>query len=211
MTTTGQLFIVSAPSGAGKTSLVRALCETDRQISVSVSHTTRPMRPGETDGVHYHFVDHMQFEAMIAAQGFLEYARVFDHYYGTARAEVEMQLARGHDVILEIDWQGARQVRVIKPDSLSIFILPPSRAALEARLMERGQDNQAVITRRMAAAVAEMSHWDEYDYVLVNDHFATALGDLHCVVRTARLQYVRQAQALTPILKLLLGDMHQTG
>jgi len=201
----GNLFIVSAPSGAGKTSLVRALMERDPDIAFSVSHTTRPPRPGEVDGRDYHFVDAGTFERMIEAGGFLEYARVFDHYYGTARSEVESLLAAGKDVFLDIDWQGARQVRAAWPGTVSIFVLPPSREVLEARLRGRGTDSEEVIARRMAQAVAEAGHYAEYDYLIVNDVFETALADLSAIVHAVRLREPRQARRHAALLRDLLG------
>ncbi|HEB99988.1 MAG TPA: guanylate kinase [Thiotrichales bacterium] len=200
----GTLFIVSAPSGAGKTSMVRALMERDPDLGFSVSHTTRPPRPGEVDGRDYHFVDVPTFERMVEEGAFLEYARVFDNYYGTSRAAVEAQLAEGRDVFLDIDWQGARQVRQAWPDAVSIFVLPPSREALEARLRGRGTDSDEVIAGRMARAVDEASHYDEYDYLIVNDDFETAVGDLGAIVRARRLrlpaQQVRHADMIAGLL-----------
>lgn len=184
----GQLFVISAPSGAGKTSLVNALREHLSGVVVSVSHTTRAMRPGEQDGRHYHFVDHATFERMIEHGEFLEYARVFDHYYGTSRAAVEINLTSGQDVILEIDWQGAQQVRQVFPAAIGIFILPPARKVLEARLRGRGQDSEEIIARRMRDAVSEMRHYDEFDYVVVNDVFDEALHELVCIFRAQRLR-----------------------
>jgi guanylate kinase len=175
--------VVAAPSGGGKTSLISALLERDPQIRLSVSHTTRKPRPGEIDGVHYHFVDKSEFERLVSQSAFLEHARVFDHRYGTGRRAVEAQLEQGHDVILDIDWQGARQVRASFPSCRSIFIIPPSLKALQQRLRKRGQDDEAVIRRRMRDARAEISHWDEFDYVIVNDEFDQALGDLQRIVR----------------------------
>lgn len=177
-----KLYILSAPSGAGKSSLAKALIERRPMLAVSVSHTTRPPRPGEHDGVHYHFVDRAAFERMVAAGEFVEHARVFDNYYGTARRSVETLLAAGKDVILDIDWQGARSIRNSLPVVVSIFILPPSRAALEARLRQRGQDDDAVIARRMRDAVAEMRHHDEFDHVIVNDDFDRALADIEAIM-----------------------------
>ncbi|KZY85248.1 guanylate kinase, partial [Oleiphilus sp. HI0069] len=159
----GRLYVVSAPSGAGKTSLVAALLEADSGIEVSVSHTTRQARPGEVDGVNYHFVSIPEFEQLISESGFLEHAKVFDNYYGTSKTWLEQRMALGQDVILEIDWQGAQQVRELMPDTVSIFILPPSKAALRERLQGRGQDSEEVIERRMADATSESSHYHEYD------------------------------------------------
>ncbi|ATJ84721.1 guanylate kinase [Halomonas beimenensis] len=201
----GTLFIVSAPSGAGKTSLVRELIESLDGIQVSVSHTTRPRREGEVDGVNYHFVDVAAFEEMIARGDFFEHARVFDNYYGTSRRAVEDLLAAGQDVILEIDWQGARQVREQLPEAVSIFILPPSRQELERRLSGRGTDEHAVIASRMREAVAEMSHHDEYDYLVINDDFTTALRELQSLVIARRLTRERMRERHAPLLAALLS------
>ena len=201
----GTLFIVSAPSGAGKTSLVRALLERLDGLQVSVSHTTRTMRPGELDGVNYHFVEVASFEAMIERGDFFEHARVFDNYYGTSRPAVQALLAAGTDVILEIDWQGARQVREQVADAESVFILPPSLATLRERLSSRATDDASVIERRMGDAVSEMSHYDEYDHVIINDDFATALGDLEALVRAARSRLARVREAQAPLLQALLS------
>jgi guanylate kinase len=179
---TPRLYVISAPSGAGKTSLVKALLAARANLAVSVSHTTRRQRPNEVDGRDYHFVDIPRFEQMVAAGAFLEHARVFDNYYGTGREQLEAQLAAGRDVLLEIDWQGARQVRAALPACTTIFILPPSRAALEQRLKGRGTDSAEVIARRLADAVADMSHWREFDYVVVNDRFEQAVGELSAVL-----------------------------
>lgn len=188
----GTLYIISAPSGAGKTSLVKQLVAGSDSITVSVSHTTRPMRPGEENGVDYHFVAEQEFLSMVGHGAFLEHAQVFDNYYGTSQQHVEQQLLDGRDVILEIDWQGARQVRKLIQDSLSIFILPPSRQALRERLESRGQDDEQVIQRRMQDAVNEMSHYAEFDYLVVNDIFEDALQDLKCIFSANRLKQVRQ-------------------
>ncbi|WP_280547284.1 guanylate kinase [Halomonas sp. 11-S5] len=201
----GTLFIVSAPSGAGKTSLVRELIESLDGIQVSVSHTTRERRAGEVDGVNYHFVDVPAFEAMIEHGDFFEYARVFDNYYGTSRRTVEAMLAAGQDVILEIDWQGARQVRQQLPDAVSVFILPPSREELERRLASRGTDEHAVIARRMRDAVEEMTHYDEYDYLVINDDFTTALRELQALVIARRLTRERVNEHHAPLLAELLS------
>ena len=178
----GRLFIVSAPSGAGKTSLLKALLARTPTLSVSVSHTTRPQRPGEVDGVNYHFVDLPTFRAMAARGDFLEHAEVFGNCYGTSRIGVEAQLAAGRDVVLEIDWQGARLVRPLFPDATTVFILPPSIEALRERLLGRGQDAPEVIERRMAAAAEEMAHAGEYQHQIVNDRFEEALQALEAVV-----------------------------
>ena len=177
------LYVVSAPSGGGKTSLVNALLERDPHVALSVSHTTRPPRPGERDGVHYYFVDEAAFEALAADGAFLEHARVFDHRYGTGRESVERQLADGLDVLLDIDWQGARQIRASFPAARTIFILPPSLNELRRRLVGRGQDSETVIARRMRAARDEISHAGEFDFLIVNDDFEEALADLHAVIR----------------------------
>jgi guanylate kinase len=181
-TAAGHLYVISAPSGAGKTSLVKALLAARANLAVSVSHTTRRQRPNEVDGHDYHFIDVPRFEQMVAAGAFLEHARVFDNYYGTGRQQLEAQLAAGRDVVLEIDWQGARQVRSALPGCISIFILPPSRAALEQRLRGRGTDSPEVIARRLADAVADMSHWSEFDYVVVNDRFEQAVAELSAIL-----------------------------
>jgi guanylate kinase len=184
----GILFIVSAPSGAGKTSLVKALLERDRKLSLAVSFTTRAPRPGERNGVHYRFVDESEFLRMVGAGEFLEHAQVFGNRYGTAETTVRSELGQGRDLLLEIDWQGARQVRERFPVAVSIFVLPPSAQALEQRLRGRGQDSDEIIAGRMAEARAEMSHYDEYDFLVVNDVFDTALDDLGCLVRAERLR-----------------------
>lgn len=193
MTPPGILFIVSAPSGAGKTSLLRELVPADERLVMSVSHTTRAMRDGEQDGVHYHFVTVERFQALVGEGAFLEHAQVFDNYYGTAEAGVRGQLAQGLDVVLEIDWQGARQVRQRFADSVSIFIAPPSIEALRERLSGRGQDSAEIVERRMRDAQSELSHYPEYDYLVVNDDFSTTLGDLRAIVAAERLREPRQA------------------
>ncbi len=201
---TGTLYIISAPSGAGKTSLVRALVEAEPDLIVSVSHTTRARRRGEREGADYHFVGAVTFQEMVGEGAFLEYARVFDNLYGTARSKVSRELETGRDVILEIDWQGARQVRAAMPDAVSIFILPPSRHELERRLRRRGQDSDGVIAGRMQAAVNEMSHYDEYDYLVVNDRFEPALGDLRALVHCRRLRLTAQAARWAAVMDELL-------
>ncbi|WJW75717.1 guanylate kinase [Thiohalobacter sp. IOR34] len=202
----GKLYIVSAPSGAGKTSLVRALMERLPGICFSVSHTTRAPRPGEVDGRDYHFVDVERFEQMIREGAFLEYARVFDNYYGTSRAAVEALLADGRDVFLDIDWQGARQVRAAWSEVESIFVLPPSREALEQRLRGRGQDSDETIARRMRDAVNEIAHYREYDYLIVNDDFDVALGELEAVVRAGRLRCEAQSRRHAALIEGLLAS-----
>jgi guanylate kinase len=201
----GNLFTISAPSGAGKTSLVNALLPTLAQVQVSVSHTTRAMRPGEVEGVNYHFVDTSKFLHMLEQGDFLEAAEVFGNRYGTSQRWVQETLANGIDVILEIDWQGAQQVRRLMPDTVSIFILPPSRNALEQRLNGRGQDSAAVIAQRMSAAIDEMSHYPEADYLIVNDDFQIALQELRAIFVAQRLQLTRQQTRHEVLLRELLS------
>lgn len=179
----GRLYVIAAPSGAGKTSLVRALMEREQTLRFSVSYTTRPQRPTEVHGRDYFFVGKPEFEAMVARGEFLEHARVFDNFYGTALAQVQASLAAGQDLILEIDWQGAQQIRAKLPEGQSIFILPPSRAELERRLRGRGTDAEDVIQRRLRDAASDMTHWSEFDYVVINDDFERALGDLQAIVQ----------------------------
>mgnify|MGYP000276403277 CR=1 FL=1 len=201
----GRLYIVSAPSGAGKTSLVSALLEADSQVEVSISHTTRAARSGEQNGVNYHFVSVEEFEAVVANDDFLEYAKVFDNYYGTSRVWLEQRLVAGQDVILEIDWQGAQQVRSLMPEALSIFILPPSKAALRSRLEGRGQDSEEIIARRMSEAESESSHFDEYNYLIVNDQFEQARQELGAIFTANRLEANRQAVKYKAVLADLLS------
>lgn len=201
---TGTLFVVSAPSGAGKTSLVRELRARTEGFTVSISHTTRAMRPGEEHGREYFFVDHAEFERMVAAGEFLEHARVFDNLYGTARTTVETALSKGNDVLLEIDWQGARQIKGLMPDCRTVFILPPARATLEHRLRGRGQDGEEVITRRMRDAISEMAHYAEFDYLIVNDDFETALAELGSIITASRLTMNRQRVRLKELIQALL-------
>ena len=182
----GHLFVVSAPSGAGKTTLIKALVERVPSLVVSVSHTTRPMRESESDGVHYHFVDAATFASLREAGEFLEWASVFDHEYGTSRGSVTRELATGRDVILEIDWQGAAQIRRHHPEAVTIFVLPPSESALIERLNARGQDHPEVIAKRLRQAVADMSHQDEFDHVVVNDDFSEAVSALARIVESTR-------------------------
>jgi guanylate kinase len=200
----GKLYIISAPSGAGKTSLVRKLiAEVDRLV-VSISHTTRRIRPGEMHGEDYYFVSPMEFQSLLADKALLEHASVFDNFYGTSKATVEKSLNDGLDVILEIDWQGAQQVKNILPDSQSIFILPPSLEILEQRLQNRGQDDDDVIARRMRDAVTEMSHYGEFDYILVNDVFECAFFELKSIIIANRLTKARQQQNLNALITSLL-------
>jgi len=201
----GTLYIISAPSGAGKTSLVRALVDTVPDIAVSVSHTTRPCRASEEDGVDYHFLDAGTFQAMADSDQFLEHARVYGNWYGTARKTVTENLERGIDVVLEIDWQGAQQVREALPEAISIFVLPPSRSELERRLRGRGQDSDDVIAKRMQAAVDEMSHYNEYDFIVVNDSFGHALSDLMAILRARRLRRAAQMARFKAEIAELLG------
>ncbi|ACY82878.1 guanylate kinase [Edwardsiella piscicida] len=204
----GTLYIVSAPSGAGKSSLIQALLKTQPTYDsrVSVSHTTRASRPGEQHGEHYYFVSVDEFKAMIARDDFLEHAEVFGNYYGTSRQAIEKVLAQGIDVFLDIDWQGARQVRSKMPQARSIFILPPSREELARRLHGRGQDSDDVIAGRMAKAVSEMSHYSEYDYLIINDDFDVALQDLRTIIRAERLRRERQQLRHDALISKLLAD-----
>lgn len=195
----GTLFIIAAPSGAGKTSLVRELVQTVPGLSVSISHTTRPPRPHERDGADYYFVGDDEFHALREQGLFLEHATVFDHFYGTSRAWVEEQLAGGRDIILEIDWQGAQQVRSIIEDTASIFILPPSLAALEQRLKDRG-DNERDIRRRLRDALGEIEHYHEYDYLMVNEFFAKTLKQLTAVILGTRQDYHRHRDYFDKLL-----------
>ncbi len=201
---TGNLYIVSAPSGAGKSSLVRALLEGDPHLRLSVSYTTRPPRPGEEDGVHYHFVTREAFLEMLGQGAFLESAEVYGNHYGTSQPWIEAELGRGHDVLLEIDWQGATQVRRIFPAAIGIYILPPSLEELERRLRDRGQDSAEVIARRLAAAREDMTHGLEYDYLVVNERFDLALADLRAIVRARRLAVDRQQVELADLLHRLI-------
>lgn len=199
------LFVVAAPSGGGKTSLISALIEGDSRVRLSVSYTTRPPRPGEHDGDHYHFVDEKTFLNLVAGNAFLEHARVFDHRYGTARQAVEKQLASGYDVILDIDWQGARQIRQNFPACQSIFIVPPTLDELRQRLTARGQDSDSVIQRRMRDAQAEISHWNEFDFLIINDIFEQALADLQSIVRHGKPRRTLNSVEQREILAELLG------
>lgn len=205
MTTPGTLYIISAPSGAGKTSLVKALIDSQPQVRVSVSHTTRTIRPGEVDGVNYHFVSREQFLNMLEHNDFLEHAEVFSNLYGTSQAWVENTLKEGMDLILEIDWQGAEQVRRLLPQAKSIFILPPTKEALRHRLTNRGQDSGEIIEQRMREAVSEMSHYVEYDYLLINDDFDHALADLKAIFRANQLLQIGQQQRHSGLLGELLN------
>lgn len=203
--TKGKLYIISAPSGAGKTSLIKQLMPTMEQLVVSVSHTTRTQRAGEVEGTDYVFTPIEHFKEMIAQAAFLEYAQVFDNFYGTDQSSVENSLNKGIDVILEIDWQGAAQIRRLLPETITIFILPPSTTILRQRLQERGQDSKEIIERRMQDAAAEISHYAEYDYLIVNDDFDTALIELKAIILAYRLNINRQQHQLESLLVDLLN------
>jgi guanylate kinase len=199
------LYVISAPSGAGKTSLVKEVLATDPRLRLSISYTTRRKRPNEEDGRDYFFVDRQEFEAMVADGAFLEHACVFDNYYGTSREQVQSMIDQGHPVVLEIDWQGARQVRAAMPGAVTVFVLPPSRAELERRLRSRGSDTDAVIERRLRDAVADMGHWNEFDYVIVNEDFRGAVNDLRAIL-AARGDHLRGTrEGLKPLLDRLLA------
>ena len=200
----GRLFVIAAPSGTGKTSLVKALMSEVPALAFSVSHTTRARRPNEVEGRDYHFVSPDEFRAMIAAGAFLEYASVFDNYYGTSLATVQAALGRGQDLLLEIDWQGARQVRARLPEAIDVFVLPPSRAALEARLRSRATDSDAIISRRLRDSVTELSHWDEFRYVIVNDRFETALDELQRIIAGDGADLVRERPGIAEFARGLL-------
>lgn len=200
----GSLYIVSAPSGAGKTSLVGKLIELDSRIMVSVSSTTRDKRPGEENGVNYHFLSIEDFEVKILQGDFLEHAQVFDNFYGTSQSSVEDQLNSGKDVILEIDWQGAQQVRELMPNAISIFILPPSLKELKKRLTGRGTDSDEIIERRMADAVSELSHYNEFDYIVINNNFDIALKELHSIFSSGRLTQTKQVEAHNNLIQAML-------
>ncbi len=201
----GHLFVIAAPSGAGKTSLVRALMEREPSLRFSISYTTRRQRPTEAHGRDYYFVSREEFESMVARGEFLEHARVFDNFYGTARGQVEASLAAGQDLILEIDWQGAQQIRHALPECHSIFILPPSRAELERRLQGRGTDAEDVIQRRLRDAASDMTHWSEFDYIVVNDNFERALADLHAIVQGQGDASRRERDGLEALAEALTG------
>jgi guanylate kinase len=196
----GNLFVVVAPSGAGKTSLVNALLEKEANIRLSISYTTRAPRDGEIDGRDYHFVDRATFEKMIEAGDFLEYALVYGNYYGTSKRWIEKELSGDHDVLLEIDWQGAAQLRLLFPHMVGVFILPPSLEELRKRLESRGKDSPAAIARRMASAREDISHVLEFEYIIVNERFEAALTDLSAVVRAARVSRAQQAVRLASLL-----------
>ena len=201
----GTLFVIAAPSGAGKTSLIKALLAEMDGIGVSVSHTTRRPRPGEEDGLHYHFVTVDAFRAMIGRQEFVEHAEVYGNFYGTSKGSLQTLLDQGRDVILEIDWQGARQVRAQFPECISVSILPPSRQTLEERLSARGQDDTEVIARRMTQAIEEISHYEEFDYLIINDNFESALQELQAVILGQRLRLEAQRIRWKDLLDQLLA------
>lgn len=202
----GQLFIISAPSGTGKTTLVRALVDNLKEIVISISHTTRPQRPGETDGVDYHFIDDDAFNDMVARTHFLEHARVFGYQYGTAVETVNQKRASGTDVILEIDWQGAQQIRTRVRDAISIFIVPPSFETLVQRLNSRGRDDRETIQRRLKEAAGELAHYDEYDYIVINDSVDQALQELRVIVEAARLRLDCRRPALDDFISGLIAQ-----
>ena len=202
--TNGTLYVISAASGAGKTSLVNAVLDQVDELVVSVSHTTRAPREGEVDGVNYHFVDKATFETMVEASEFFEHATVFGNMYGTSQQHLQQQLEKGVDVILEIDWQGARQIRQLMPDCRSIYIVPPSTAALRERLDARGQDDEAIIDKRMREAISEMSHYVEFDYLIINDDFDEAKDNLAAIIKGNRMLHERQQQKHADLLAQLL-------
>jgi guanylate kinase len=202
---TGTLYVISAPSGCGKTSLVGCLLRSTQRLCVSVSHTTRPPRPGERPGIDYHFVDKAYFEQLIASHALLEYAEVFGYYYGSSANWIQEKLQSGLDVILEIDWQGAQQIRKQFPSAVTIFILPPSWETLESRLQQRGQDKPAIIKTRLQEAKAEVAHYAEYDYLIVNTHFDQAVSDLQTILQAKRLRQCQQQHQLRALLQTLLG------
>jgi guanylate kinase len=206
----GTLYIISAPSGAGKTSLVQSLLTMLPDVVASVSHTTRPARPEEVDGRNYHFIDEALYMRMVEDGEFLEHAMVFGNYYGTSRQHIQEQLLLGKDVVLEIDWQGARQIRQLMSDCMSIFVLPPSLQALSSRLRSRGQDSEEIIDRRMKEAVSEMTHYAEFDYIVINDDFDTALRELASIFTCNRMLLVNQQQRHADLLaELLTPDCQQ--
>jgi guanylate kinase len=201
----GKLFVIAAPSGAGKTSLVRALIQRMPQLRFSISYTTRPKRETEQPGHDYFFVSPGEFNRMVANKEFLEHARVYDNCYGTSRSQVDALLAAGENVLLEIDWQGARQVREAMPECRTIFILPPSRAALEQRLRGRATDSDGVIARRLRDSIADMSHWNEFDYVVINDEFARATADLEAIARGTGEHLAAARIEVQTLVRHLLG------
>ncbi|TXJ07721.1 MAG: guanylate kinase [Acinetobacter sp.] len=205
----GLLFVVSAASGTGKTSLVKALLDRTSNLHVSVSHTTRPQRQGELDGVHYHFIPKEEFLTQIGQSGFIEYAEVFGNYYGTSQSKVQEQLQAGHDVLLEIDWQGASQVRKLFPESIQIFILPPSQFDLRQRLSNRGTDSVEVIEHRLSCAITDMQQYINFDYVIINDSFERAVTELEAVITANRLTLLQQAEQHRELISTLLMNSEQ--
>lgn len=204
--TIGSLFVVSAPSGGGKTSLVRQVLQTQTQMAVSISHTTRAKRPGEVEGVDYFFVEPTQFDQMVREDDFLEHAQVFDHQYGTSRAQITTRLAQGIDILLDIDWQGAEAIKQVFPEAVTLFILPPSLDSLKERLQRRQQDDAAVIERRMQRARSELSHYDKFDYLIVNDVFEEAAQALSAIVTAERCRLKRQKIKHQKLLSFLLAS-----
>jgi guanylate kinase len=202
----GKLIVISAPSGAGKTTLVKALCDADPKLMVSISHTTRPRRDGEKDGIAYHFTDVESFKEMVDSDQFLEHAKVFDNDYGTSKNTVDSLLSDGYDVILEIDWQGAARIRQTIPECTSIFILPPSYQALETRLTGRGEDDSTTIQRRMQDAIDELSHYDEYEYLVINDNLALALSKLQTILAALRENREIQQEDLSQFVADLMAE-----
>lgn len=207
----GHLYVIAAPSGTGKTSLVAALIKQIPNVLVSVSHTTRPIRPGESHEKNYFFISEQEFKQKIADKAFLEYAEVFEHFYGTTREWVQQQLSKGSDVILEIDWQGARQIKLSYPEAIGIFILPPTLETLQQRLENRGQDNPAVIAKRLKKAQEEISHHPEYDYLVVNDNFNLALQHLTAIITCRRLTTKNQCQRHANLINSLLHKYRSSG
>jgi len=205
-TNSGNLIIVSAPSGGGKTSLVKKLVSTLDKIEISISHTTRTRRPGEIDGIDYFFINNQQFLEMINANAFIEYAQVFNHYYGTSLAQINSRLQSGIDVVLDIDWQGAQQIRQIFPEAISVFIIPPSLEILKQRLLDRRQDDDTVISNRMERAQNELSHFSEFDYLIVNNTFNIAALELEAIVLANRLRMSRQVTKQGKLLSFLLAS-----
>ncbi|MDI9819744.1 MULTISPECIES: guanylate kinase [unclassified Legionella] len=203
---TGNLIIVAAPSGGGKTSLVKKLVSETDNIEVSISHTTRRVRPGEKEGVDYFFINEQQFLKMVADNAFIEYAKVFNHYYGTSVTQINARLQSGIDVVLDIDWQGAQQIKRLYPEAVSVFVVPPSLAILKQRLLDRRQDNEEVVAGRMKRAQDELSHFNEFDYLIVNDSFDKAASELQAIVLANRLQMKRQAVQQGKLLSFLLSS-----
>ncbi|HEX4044330.1 MAG TPA: guanylate kinase [Gammaproteobacteria bacterium] len=205
--TTGNLYVIAAPSGTGKTTLVKALVDSTPQVTVSISHTTRAKRPHEAHGINYYFIDKTVFEQMIAQKAFLEYATIFDNYYGTSKQWVETTLAAGQDVVLEIDWQGHQQIKHLFPDAISVFILPPSLQTLRERLMTRNQDHPDIIKTRLADAETAISHMNEFDYAVINDDFSQALKDLQIIIAAGRLLWSCQRMKISKLISGFRAEM----